>query len=367
MKILFHLGHPAHFHLFKNVISNFRNKGDQVYILIKKKDVLEKLLQESGFKYYNILPKGRKDNKISIALGQLTQDIKLLSFSIKIKPDILIGTSVAISHIGKLLGIPSINVNEDDADVVPLYAKLAYPWATTILAPEVCRMGKWVDKTIFYKSYHELAYLHPNNFVPNKKIAEKYVSLEKPYFILRFAKLGAHHDVGITGLSNSMAIELVKILEPFGSVYITSERPLDNQLEKHRIQISPTDMHHVMAYASLFIGDSQTMAAEAGVLGIPFIRFNDFVGRISYLDELENKYQLGYGIKTNEVQQLYARVRELINMPDCAQVFQLRRQKMLSEKIDYATFLIWFIENHPTSITIMKQNPDFQYKFKSVQ
>ena len=40
-----------------------------------------------------------------------------------------------------------------------------------------------------------------------------------------------------------------------------------------------TDMHHVMAFASLYIGDSQTMAAEAGVLGVPFVRFNDFVGR----------------------------------------------------------------------------------------
>ena len=362
MSLLFHLGHPAHFHLFKNVIKSLKENGHLVYILIKKKDVLEKLLEESGFKYYNILPKGRKDNKIGIALGQLTQDIKLLSFSIKIKPDILIGTSVAISHVGKLLGIPSINVNEDDADVVPLFAKLAYPWATTILAPEVCRMGNWGGKTIFYKSYHELAYLHPNNFTPNKKIAEKYVSLEKPFFILRFAKLGAHHDTGITGLSNSRAIELVKILEPFGSVYITSERLLDNQLEKHRIQISPTDMHHVMAYASLFIGDSQTMAAEAGVLGIPFIRFNDFVGRISYLDELENKYQLGFGIKTNEVQQLYAKVRELINLPDCAQVFQIRRQKMLAEKIDYAAFLTWFIEDYPSSVSIMKQNPNYQFK-----
>ena len=48
--------------------------------------------------------------------------------------------------------------------------------------------------------------------------------------------------------------------------------------------IDPSDMHQVMAHASLYIGDSQTMAAEAGVLGVPFIRCNDFVGRIGYLD-----------------------------------------------------------------------------------
>lgn len=53
----------------------------------------------------------------------------------------------------------------------------------------------------------------------------------------------------------------------------------------------------MMAFASLYIGDSQTMAAEAGILGVPFVRFNDFVGRIGYLRELEDKYELGYRIK----------------------------------------------------------------------
>lgn len=72
----------------------------------------------------------------------------------------------------------------------------------------------------------------------------------------------------------------MKILEPFGTIYITSERPLEPQFEKYRIRINPLDMHHVMAFASLYIGDSQTMAAEAGVVGTPFVRLNDFVGTI---------------------------------------------------------------------------------------
>ncbi len=364
MKILFHLGHPAHFHLFKNVIKALQEKGHQAFILIKKKDVLEDLLVESGFKFQNILPSGRKDNKLSIALGQLKQDAKLISYCIKAKPDVLIGTSVAISHAGKLLSIPSINVNEDDADVVPLYAKLSYPWATNILAPSVCRMGRWEAKTTFYNSYHELAYLHPKTFNVDKRKASKYVSLEKTFFIIRFAKLGAHHDVGIQGISNDIALKIIEILKPFGNIYITSERELDEQFEKYRIQIKPSDMHHVMALASLYIGDSQTMAAESGVLGIPFIRFNDFVGRISYLDELENKYQLGFGIKTNDTEKLYKTIEDLIKKENLKDIYQERRQKMLSEKIDLSAFMLWFIENYPKSAEIMKENTDYQNKFK---
>ena len=141
-------------------------------------------------------------------------------------------------------------------------------------------------------------------------------------------------------------------------------------MEKYRIKINPLDMHHVMAFASLYIGDSQTMVAEAGVLGVPFVRFNDFVGRIGYLRELEDVYELGYGIHASQlkseelirradgsvqlsgVEELYKRVEELVAMPseERRATFQSRRQKMLSEKIDCAKFLTYFIENYPQSV-----------------
>ena len=126
-------------------------------------------------------------------------------------------------------------------------------------------------------------------------------------------------------------------------------------------------MHHVMAFSSLYIGDSQTMAAEAGVLGVPFVRYNDFVGRIGYLNELENDFHLGFGIRASEEgsdEKMYKVVEDLLNMPNLKEEWQTRRQKMLSEKIDYAQFLTWFIENYPESHRIMKDNPDYQFRFK---
>ena len=110
----------------------------------------------------------------------------------------------------------------------------------------------------------------------------------------------------------------------------------------------------MMAFASLYIGDSQTMAAEAGVLGVPFVRFNDFVGRIGYLRELEDKYELGYGIKASaegSVDALCERVENLVAMKASERkaTFAERRAKMLADKIDCAKFLTWFIENYPKS------------------
>lgn len=363
-KILFYLGHPAHFHLFKHVITDLQTKGNKIFILIKKKDILEELLEQSQIQYLNILPEGRKDSKRGIALGLAKRDFRLFAFCLSNRPDLMVGTSVEIGHVGTLLRIPSINVNEDDADVVPLYSKLSYPWATHILSPAVCNNGKWERKSVKYQGYHELAYLHPDHFTPSKKIVENYLDPNKPYFLIRFAKLTAHHDSGIRGISDELALRVITILEEAGKVYISSERPLPVSFEKYRIAFNTLEMHDVMAFASLYIGDSQTMAAEAGVLGVPFIRFNDFVGRIGYLNELENKYQLGYGIKPDNPEALISKVVELINLKEREIIFKQRKSKMLSEKINVAAFLSWFLDSYPVSVETLMQNPAYQYNFK---
>jgi predicted glycosyltransferase len=365
MKLIVYLGHPAHFYLFKNTIKHLKKKGHSVSVLIKKKDILEDLLVRSKIKYKNILPEGRKDHKVGMALGMLKRDVRLFVFSFLNRPDLLIGTSIEIGHVGTLLRIPSINVNEDDADVVPLFSKISYPWCTQILSPSVCDNGKWENKSIKYEGYHELAYLHPNHFTPSRDRVESYFSTKEPYFLIRFAKLTAHHDEGIKGISNTLALTIIQALSHRGRVYITSERELPVEFEPYRIDINPLDIHHVMAFASLYLGDSQTMAAEAGVLGTPFVRLNDFVGRIGYLAELENKYNLGFGIKPDNSEKLLSVVMNLADTKNLKQVFFGRKIKMLNEKIDVAQFMTWFIENYPKSVYSMKRNSDYQYRFRN--
>lgn len=362
MKILIYLGHPAHFHLYRNAIVNWQNSGHQCLILIKKKDVLEDLVRLAGFHYFNILVEGRKDTGIGIFVGLIKRSFRLLLFCLNNKPDILTGTSVENSFIGNLLRIPVVNLNEDDAAIVPFYAKLSYPGADVILNPKVCNSGKWDNKAIKYESYHELAYLHPNHFIPDINIVEKYFPSDLPYFIIRFAKLNAHHDFGISGINDNIAERLIEILKPHGRIFITSERKFDERFEPYRININPLDIHHVMAFSQIFIGDSQTMAAEAGVLGVPFIRFNDFVGKIGYLNELELKYELGYGVKTCEPQKLFESLHNLLNMPDRQAVFAKRREKMLSEKIDFSEYLTYFINNYPVSNLVKKPLSGFKLK-----
>ncbi|NSW94511.1 MAG: DUF354 domain-containing protein [Bacteroidales bacterium] len=351
MNILFYLGHPAHFHLFKNVIASLSQKGHKIDILIKKKDILEELLQRSGMRYHNILPEGRSDRRTGIAIGMLKRDWRLFKFCIARRPDLLIGTSVEIGHVGTLLRIPSLNVNEDDAHAVPLYAKLSYPWSTWIISPTVCNNAKWEKKSVKYEGYHELAYLHPDHFKPSLEIVRKYIPADRSYFLMRFSGLKAYHDRGVGGINNRLASGIISLLKPHGEVYITSERELEEDLEPYRLNIDPLEIHHIIAYASMFIGDSQTMAAEAGVLGVPFVRYNDFVGRLGYLEELEKKYNLGFGMKPGNESELIETIKNILGIPGLRDEWQKRRMRMLKDKVNVAEFLVRVIEGFPDSIS----------------
>ena len=354
MRFLLYMGHPAHFHLFKNVIHRLRAGGHACDILIKQKDILESLLVDSGLPYVNILPEGRKDHKVGIALGLAKRDWKMLAFVRKQRPDLMIGTSTEISHVGRLTGIPSIVVNEDDAEAVPLFSKLGYPWATHILAPECCSVGKWGEKKIGYRGNHELAYLHPDYFAPDPELVSQYVSLDRPFYILRFAKLTAHHDTGRGGITTDIAEALVERLAKHGSVLITAERELEPQFEPYRIQLPPQHIHHALALASMYIGDSQTMAAEAAVLGTPSIRFNDFVGELRYLEELEHRYNLTVGIRTDGPDRLLGVVDSWLADDSLKETFRQRRERFLAETIDVTAFFETLFAGYPDNLAEME-------------
>lgn len=365
MNVGLFVGHPAHYHYLKNVAKNLSAHGHRVHFVVKKKDILEDLMKEAGLDY-TLIRENRGDSKLSLINSVLQMERKMCQFIRKQKIDILVGSTLTFAA-RKIMRIPVLETGEDDAAVVPRMAKIAYPFASNILSPISCDNGKYEKKTVHYEGFQKLAYLHPNQFTPDASVVKKYgIDPSSPYFIMRFAKLNAHHDKGVSGINTEIAQKLIDVLSPIGNVYITSERELEPQFEKYRLQINPLDIHHVMAYATLYLGDSQSMAVEAAMLGIPSLRFNDFVGpkRIGVLVELEEKYKLTYGISSKEPEVLYDKVKEILALPNIREEWQNRRQKMLADKIDVTAFFTWFIENYPESKKIMKENPDYQYNFK---
>ncbi len=358
------LGHPAQYHLFKLMVAELRDSGKEVLYVIKQKDILQNLLDLENEKYV-VIREGRSDSKWGMVKSVLTMEYKMVRFIKKYKIDILIGTtlSFATKYFTKAKVIIAV---EDDASVVPQFSKIAYPYAEVVLSPVSCDNGIYEDKSIKYKGYHKLAYLHPNRFTPDINIVKRYINTDKPFFLLRFAKLNAFHDLGanISGMNDQVALKIIKLLEPHGNVYISSERELSGDLKKYKLEINPIHIHHVMAYADIFVGDSQSMAVESAVLGTPSVRFNDFVGKIGVLEELEYKYGLTYGIKSTQPELLYNKIADLLKVDNLKEIMQKRREELLQDKIDVTAFLVWFVGNYPESKTIMNDSADYQNKFK---
>ena len=365
MKILTYFTHPSDYHLFKNALKVLDKKGHIIKVFGRHKGDLVDLLKADSFEFKIISSKLRKDSQLSAGLWLLKKDIIMFYHNLKFRPDILVGNCINITHMSKLFNKPSILIRDDDnISSLQKASILSLPFASIILTPKYTNMGKYSWKQIRYHGFKELAYLHPKVFRPTLEMVRKYINTNKQYTILRFVKLNAYHDAGKSGLTTEIAQRIIHLLEPYGNIYITSERKLEPQFEKYRIKINPEDMHHALYFADMYIGDSQTMAAEAAVLGTPSLRFNDFVGKLEYLEELEHKYGLTYGIKTSEPEKLYEKIKKILSIPNLKEVWQKRRKKMLSEKINVTDFMVWFIENYPKSKEVMQRNPDYQFKFR---
>lgn len=364
MKILIYTAHPAQYHFFKHIIKLLKEKGHDVLLLIKTKDVLEKLIQQDGFSYINIQPKARKNNPVSILLASFLRTWKVVKIVKRHRADLLIGTDSSIAQAAFLTGKYAITTLEDDYTVIKRLADLTYPYTKTIFVPEVCDVGKWKKKKIGYEGYMKLAYLHPNRFTPDEEIKNTYIQSDK-YCLIRLAQLTAHHDAGIRGLNVELVTKLIQIIESTGyQVFISTEGNIAPEISAYQLKINQNDIHHMLAFASLLISDSQSMSVEAAMLGVPSLRFSDFSGRITVLEELELKYMLTYGVKTNESDRLLSLTSELLGNDNLRISFQKNRNTMLSDKIDVTAFMVWFIENYPESVGIMHKNPEYQHQFK---
>ena len=298
-------------------------------------------------------------------IKQLYYDARLLLFCLRHKIGLIIGFSVTATHISRLTRIKSFVFDDDDDEVQPLITKKVTPYSTELFSPDSLKGKRARKDTIFYPGFHELAYLYPKRFKPDLKVLDEAgIENGEPYFILRFNVFKAHNDKGIKGLSLEQKLKLISILANKGKIFITTEREIEPELEKYKLKIGTEKIHSLMSFATMFLGDSQTMTSEAAVLGIPSLRCNSFAGRISYLEEEEHKYGLTFAFLPNEFEQLIDKLNELIMMPNLNEEWQKRRKKLLNDKVDVTAFWVWFIENYPNSKTMMEDSNNFWQQFK---
>lgn len=370
MKILFNIGHPAHIHLFKNLIWDLERHGHHCNITTIAKDVCLYLLEAYGFKYEVI---GQSMPTLASKAIELVRiEARLYRIARSFRPDLLVGGSgnVYVAHVGKLIRKPSIVF--DDTEHSKIEHFLMDPFVSAICTPS-CYRGDLGPKQIRYNSYHSLASLHPNYFTPNPAVlTELGFDMSDNIFLIRFAAFDASHDTKSGHFDKRYIPDLINKLEDKGKIVISSEVKLGSDLQKYQYKFSPEKYHDLLYFSKMYIGEGSTSAIEAAILGVPSLHFESLniggqkstiLPYIGVLDELQTKYKLLYSFC--DERDLLSKVDEILKDVDGAKmIWSQRRDTLLNDKIDATVFMVWFIENYPISFNQLKNNPALREKYQ---
>jgi uncharacterized protein len=355
MKILIDIGHNAHLHLFKHFAHTMIKMGHKVHFTVRRKEFEIELIKNEGFSF-TVIGKHYISKQFKL-FGLLLITSRLFLVGLKLKPDVYLSHgSMYASFVSFLLLKPHISLEDTgNWEQVRLYKPFTNAILTSFSFAKV-----YGSKQIYYNSYHELAYLHPKYYVPNNQILKELAIEENErYFIVRFVSWQASHDFGQTGLNLEQKRKLLKELNNAGKVFISSESKLIPEFEPYRLNIDPSKMHDVLAFAEMFVGEGATMASECAMLGVPSIYINPMLaGSIDEQQQCGLLFHFTSGIGVVEL------VRKLLEIKDLKKTFVSRKNTMLKGKINLTTFLVWFVDYWPHSFIVMKIDPDFQYKFQ---
>jgi len=336
MNILIDIIHPAHVHFFRHAIDELQNRGHNVAVTARQKDVTIELLANFGIPF-TVLSKVGK-GRTGLLKELILRDMRLWKFCRDFRPDVLTGISgVFVAHVGTLLRRPSIIW--DDTEHQKLAHIITWPFATAIHNPD----SYWLPrgkKQHFYPGCHDLAYLHPKRFMPSADVVEQVgINPEEKFCIIRFVSWGAHHDVGQHGFAEDKKLQFIKTIAEYARPYITSEGPLPVQFAEYQLKIPVHQFHHVLAFASLCVAEGATVASESAVLGTPSIYINTL--KAGCLDMFAE-----YGLlrQTTDTDRALELSLALLKDEKAKEKSQTAREKFLADKIDVTDYIVETVE-----------------------
>ncbi|WP_191965921.1 MULTISPECIES: hypothetical protein [Haloferax] len=346
MRVLFDINHPAQVHLFKNAIRELKERGHTVHVTSREKEMTTTLLDEYGIDHTPLSSEWNRFGPASLVGEWGIREVRMLQYARRFDPDVIVSRlNPSVVHVSTLLGCR--NLIYQDTKLKPetlerVYHAVTCPFVDKICVPPDFSIPVPEEKQVSV-GFQELSYLHPNWFTPDPESLREYgVDPENPYFVLRFAGWQAFHDVGNTGLSVEGKRELVSYLAEHGDVYITSEAPLPPEFEQYKLTVPPHMIHDLLYYATLYVGDSETMPTEAALLGTPAIRVNSMVGKgdISNFLTLED-YGLMFSFADED--SVFEKVEELLTESNASD-WEEKRDTLLSEQGDVTASMLELVE-----------------------
>lgn len=356
MNIIIDIGHPGHVHYFKNLYFELKDKGYNFLFIARNKKVIHSLLNNYGISF---IDRGKgKDSSFGKLIYMFSTDIFLFKHFIDFKPDISLSfSSPYLAQVSWLFRVPHIALNDTEhSDSV--HKKFTYPFSKVIITPSSYQHQLGL-KHLTFNSIVEALYLHPSRFSPSEDIFDILnIGKNQQFAILRFVSWNAFHDVGESGLSLSEKRDLIKFLSTKMKVFISSEGELPKEFMKYQISIPPEKMHDALSFATIFVGESGTMASEAAFLGTPVYYINS-LPLMCYLKLEKEAGILKHFKNGNDV---LDRLQEVNSFKTLKNEAIEIASALKSKFIDPNVFLKWFVLNYPMSVILLKENPDYQYK-----
>jgi predicted glycosyltransferase len=350
MRVLVDIVHPADVLFFLRPIRILTARGDEVFIVSREKDVTIELLDSLDLLH---LPISRSaSGVVSLGFELFRRDMALWKIARRFRPDVMIGFGgIAISHVGKLTGIPSISFY--DSENARLQTLITWPFITKLFVPDSYTGQVPEKRTVRISGTKDLSYFHPSYFTASREIALRNgLDPQRDNFFLRIVSWRAGHDIGKTGWSEELLLNLVKRLEPHGRVHILSEVPLRSSLKKYAYMGKSREVHHLMAYCRIYVGESATMACESAILGtLAIYNGHDSPG---YLLALERAGLVSI-VPAGAVNNLLRVLDEALSRP--AKNFEAKRENWLKGCPDWARVVIAAVDDYanlPTNAAAQK-------------
>jgi len=319
-------------HFFRPLAEQVRRDGGQVLFCARDKDVTLQLLEAYGLPHTVLSQIGA--GALGLAGELASRTARLVALCREQRPDALLGImGPCIAPAGRICGIPSLVCYDTETAVAT--NSWVFPLATRVLTPASYR-GRRRPNQRCYEGTQELAYLHPRRFRTDPVVLARH-GLDEPFALVRFVSFEASHDLGDRGFHDRAAF--VAALAARIRVVISAEREIPPALRPYQLTVPPQDLHHVLAGASLVVGEGATTAAEAAVLGTPAVFVH--TARLGYMDELEHRYGLLYR-RTSQRAALRLALELLEDRAWTEQLWARRRSRLLASADDLTARL--FVE-----------------------
>lgn len=339
MRALVDISHPAHVHFFRHPLRLLRERGAEVLVTSRAKDVARELLDELGIAH--VLLSGERAGLVGRARELVVRDFKLWRVVRRFQPDVMAAIGgVFVAHVGALTRVPALVFY--DTENARLQNAITYPLAHHVFVPRCYQAWTPSGRSTRYAGYQELAYLRPEYFRADRAIAlGQGLAPVAPTFLVRLVAWQASHDVGEGGWPLELTRRVVARLATAGTVLLSSEATLPEDLRSYAYGGQPGLLHHVMAFCRGFVGESATMASECAVLGVPAV-YAARTGR-GYTDEQEHRYGLVRNIRTLTVEALDAAIDWLLSRDPTEN--RHAREQLLAETIDVSRYVADCIES----------------------